>query len=228
MVKDLKRGLIASIPLDIGVAAFGLLYGVMARKVGFTPWETWAMSLIVHAGSAQFAALGMWEGANALAIILTTFVINLRHLLMGASLAPYLRGVSPIWKAGLALWMSDESYALTIAEYKRGKGSQGYFLGANLGIYIAWTTSGLVGALLGSRIPDPGQYGLDLIFPLGLLGLLSSFLENRIDVAVALLAGALGLAGAFILPGKWYVIAAGIVGGVLGILMEEAAACQSS
>lgn len=227
-MKDLKRGLIASIPLDISVAAFGLLYGVMARQVGFTPWEAWAMSLIVHAGSAQFAALGMWEGANALAIILTTFVINLRHLLMGASLAPYLRGVSPFWKAGLALWMSDESYALTIAEYKRGKGSQGYFFGTNLGIYIAWTTSGLMGALLGSRVPDPGQYGLGLIFPLGFLGLLSSFLENRIDVAVALVAGGLGLAGAFILPGKWYVIAAGLLGGILGILLEEAAACQRS
>jgi 4-azaleucine resistance transporter AzlC len=220
--------MIASLPLNIGVAVFGLLYGIMARQVGFTPWEAWSMSLIVHAGSAQFAALGMWEGANAIAIILTTLVINLRHLLMGASLAPYLHGISPLWKAWLALWMSDESYALTIAEYKRGKGSQGYFFGANLGIYITWTISGLFGAILGSRVPNPGQYGLDLIFPLGFLGLLTSFLENRVDIAVALLAGGLGLAGACFLPGKWYVIAAGLLAGVLGILMEEIAACQRS
>lgn len=218
---DLTRGIAASIPLSIGVIAFGLLYGVMARQVGFTPWEAWAMSLIVHAGSAQFTALSMWEGANALPIILTTFVINLRHLLMGASLAPHLRGVTFLRKAGLALWMSDESYALTIAEYKRGRGSHWFFFGANLGIYLAWTSSGLIGALLGSAIPDPGRYGLDLVFPLGFLGLLVTFLEDRLDVVVVFLAGGLGIAGMLFLPGKWYVILAGLVGSLLGVLLEE-------
>ena len=76
-MQDLKRGVVATAPLAPGVVAFGLLYGVMARQVGFSPWEAWAMSLIVHAGSAQFVALGTWETAGAAAIILTTLVINL-------------------------------------------------------------------------------------------------------------------------------------------------------
>jgi predicted branched-subunit amino acid permease len=83
---------------------------------------------------------------------------------MGASVAPYLRGLSRPWKALLALWMSDESYALAIAEYERGRGSHQYFLGANTGIYLVWPSSGLLGALLGMAIPDPSRYGLDLIF----------------------------------------------------------------
>lgn len=179
------------------------------------------MSLAVHAGSAQFTALGMWEASGAIPIILTTLVVNLRHLLMGASIAPHLRGLSPLWRALLALWMSDESYALAIAEYQRGPGNRWYFLGANVGIYAAWGVSGLMGALLGTAVPDPGRYGLELIFPLGFLGLLTTFLDDRVGVMVALASGALALAVAFLLPGKWYVIAAGLLGSALGVVLEE-------
>jgi 4-azaleucine resistance transporter AzlC len=220
-VRDFRRGLLATLPLAPGVVAFGLLYGMLARQVGLSPWEAWAMSTIVHAGSAQFAALGMWEAGSAASIILTTFVINLRHLLMGASVAPHLRGLPPLWKALLALWMSDESYSLTIAEYERGRGSHWYFFGANLGIYLTWPTSGLLGALLGAAIPDPGRYGLDLVFPLAFLGLLPAFLEDRIGVIVALASGGLALLGTFLLPGNWHVIVAGLLGSGVGLLLEE-------
>jgi 4-azaleucine resistance transporter AzlC len=220
-MKDFKRGILATVPLAPGVVAFGLLYGMMARQVGFSPGEAWAMSLIVHAGSAQFTALGMWEASGAIPIISTTLVVNLRHLLMGASVAPYLRGLSPHWKAILALWMCDESYALTIAEYERGQGNHWYFLGTNVGLYLTWSPSGLLGALLGATIPDPSRYGLDLVFPLAFLGLLASFLQDRTSVAVALTAGGLALVGAFLLPGKWYVIVAGLLGSGLGLALEE-------
>ena len=221
-MKDLKRGMLITLPLAPGVIAFGLLYGVMARQAGFRPWEAWGMSLLVHAGSAQFIALEMWGVAHAGAIILTTLVVNLRHLLMGASIAPHLRSL-PAWRrALLALWMSDESFALAIAEYERGSGSAWYFLGANAGIYLVWTTSGLLGALLGSAVPDPGRYGLDLVFPLSFLGLLAVFLKDRKSLGVALGAGGLALLSARFLPNKWYVIAAGLLGSGLGVLFEEA------
>jgi 4-azaleucine resistance transporter AzlC len=208
------------VPLAPGVIAFGLLYGMMARQVGFGPWEAWAMSLVVHAGSAQFAAVGMWASAGAVTIVLTTLIINLRHLLMGASVAPHVRELSWSWKALLALWMSDESYALAIAEYEQGRGNRWYFLGANVGIYLVWPASGLAGALLGTTIPDPGRYGLDLIFPLAFLGLLVSFLKDRISLVVALAAGGLALLDACLLPGKWHIVAAGLLGSFLGLLLE--------
>jgi 4-azaleucine resistance transporter AzlC len=220
-VRDLRRGLLATLPLTPGVVAFGLLYGLMARQVGLSPREAWAMSAIVHAGSAQFAALGMWEAGSAAPIMLTTLVINLRHLLMGASVAPHLRGLSPLWKAFLALWMCDESYALAIAHYQRGQGSHWFFLGANLGIYLAWPTSSLLGAILGAAIPDPARYGLALIFPLAFLGLLTTFLEDRTGVIVALASGGLALLGTFLLPGNWHIVLAGLLGSGLGLLLEE-------
>ncbi len=220
-MQDFRRGFLAVFPLAPGVVAFGLLYGVMARQAGFAPWQVWAMSILVHAGSAQFAAVGMWASASAATLILTTLIINLRHLLMGASLAPHLRDLPVPWKAFLALWMCDESYALTIAEYERGRGSHRYFLGANLGMYLVWTTSGLAGALLGAALPDPARYGLDLVFPLAFLGLLASFLRDRAGLAVALASAALALMCAFTLPGKWYIIVGGLVGSGLGLLFEE-------
>ena len=220
-MRDFWRGLLATLPLAPGILAFGLLYGAMARQVGFSPGEAWAMSMIVHAGSAQFTALGMWETAGAVPIILTTLIVNLRHLLLGASVAPYLRGLSRGWKALLALWMSDESYALAIAAYEQGWGSHRYFLGANVGIYLAWPIGGLLGALLGTAIPDPSRYGLDLIFPLAFLGLLASFVKDRVGVAVALAAGGLALLGATVLPGRWNVILAGLAGSGLGLLLEQ-------
>ena len=75
----------------------------------------------------------------------------------------------------------------------------------------------MVGAVLGSAIPDPGRYGLDLVFPLAFLGLLMAFLKGRVGLAVALGAGGLALVGAYLLPGKWYVIVAGLLGIVLGV-----------
>jgi 4-azaleucine resistance transporter AzlC len=220
-MKDLVRGMRATIPLALGVIAFGLLYGTMARQVGFQPWEAWIMSLLVHAGSAQFAALGMWQASSAFPIILTTFIINLRHLLMAASVAPHLRGLPSWWRALLALWMSDESYALTITEYERGAGSHWFFLGANVGIYLVWTASGLLGALLGTAIPNPSRYGLQLIFPLAFLGLLTTFLNDWTGLAVALASGGLALLGLYLLPGNWYVVVAGLLASTLGLLFEQ-------
>jgi 4-azaleucine resistance transporter AzlC len=226
---EFRRGLLAALPLAPGIIAFGLLYGMMARQIGFSPWEALAMSVIVHAGSAQFVALGMWDAAGAGAIVLTTLVVNLRHLLLGASVAPYLRGLSPLWKAALALWMSDESYALAIAAYEQRKGSHIYFLGANVGVVALWWPSGWIGALLGTAIPDPARLGLDLVFPLAFLGLLMAFLKDRVHLAVAVLAGALALLGVRFLPGKWYVILAGLAGSAAGVVLEDVRdRCRSS
>jgi 4-azaleucine resistance transporter AzlC len=208
-LKDLRRGLLATLPLAPGIAAFGLLYGVMARRVGLMPWQVLAMSLIVHAGSAQFVAVGMWGVASGFSIVATTLVINLRHLLMGASLVPHLRRVSRRWKAFLALWLTDESFALAAAAYQQGQGSHTYLLGANLGVYLIWPFSGLLGALLGSA------------FPLAFLGLLSGFVRDRTGLLVAGLSGGLALLFATTLGGNWHVLLAGLLGSAVGLGLES-------
>jgi 4-azaleucine resistance transporter AzlC len=220
-MRDFRRGLLASLPLAPGVAVFGLLYGVLARQAGLTPFQAWGMSMTVFAGASQFVAAGMWDHSAALPIIVTTLVVNLRHLLLGLSIGPYLAGLPRRWRAALAFWMTDESYALGIANYRQGGNGHLYFLGASLGIYLVWPISGLIGAAAGMAVPDPARWGLNLIFPLAFLGLLMSFLKDRTSVVVALASGAIALAAAHWLPGTWYVIVAGVLGSALGLALER-------
>lgn len=225
---DSVKGFRDSLPLAAGVATYGLVYGLAAREAGFTPGEAVAMSLAVYAGAAQFAAVGMWATAPGLSIVLTTLIINLRHLLMGASIAPYLARVGPGWKALLALGMSDESYGLAIAGYSSGRGSHLYFLGVNLGIYLSWAASSLAGAALGTALRDPTALGLGLVFPLAFLGLAVPRLRNSASLLVFVGSGLLSILGGELLPGKWYIILAGLGASLSGAILEGLWTSRSS
>jgi 4-azaleucine resistance transporter AzlC len=216
-----RSGFLAVIPLWVGAAPFGAIYAVSALAAGLNPAQTLAMSLIVFAGAAQFTAAGLFAaGAAPLTIIITTLIVNARHVLMGASIAPHLRGV-PAWMRGLiAFQLTDETYAVGIQRYLNGNGSAAYQIGANMSMYVIWQTSTIAGMLIGSAIPDPAAYGLDLVFPLTFVGLLVPLLKTRISTGVAVIATILSLLGALFLPGKWYILLAGVVASGLGMVLE--------
>jgi 4-azaleucine resistance transporter AzlC len=221
--KSLGRGFLDTLPMVPGVVVFGLVYGVAARTVGLSPAQTAGMSAIVHAGSSQVMALGMWTASGAGAIIVTTLIINLRHLLMGASVAPYLRHIPTRWKMLLALWMSDESYATAIAAYERGVGNEWHFLGANFCLWVVWWPSGLAGAWVGESVSDLSRYGLEMVFPLAFIGLAVSFFKGRASVSAAVIAGLSAVAGSLWLPGSWYVLLAGLLGSLVGLIAARRA-----
>jgi 4-azaleucine resistance transporter AzlC len=178
------------------------------------------MSLFVFAGAAQFTAAGLFaSGAAPLAIVITTVIINARHALLAASLAPFVRQARPARKALLAFQLTDESYAIGMRAWLAGRGSLGYQFGANFGLYVIWQLSTAAGLLLSAQIPNPAAIGLDLVFPLTFIGLLVPLLRDRINVTVALLAGALTIGGALLLPGRWYILIAGIVASGVGALV---------
>ena len=221
---EFRSGYLAVLPLWVGAAPFGAIYAVSALAAGLSPAQTLAMSLAVFAGASQFTAAGLFAvGAAPMTIVITTLIVNARHLLMGASVAPYLRGV-PAWLRGLiAFQLTDETYAIGIQRFLAGGGTAAYQLGANMSIYIVWQLSTILGMLLGTLIPDPIAYGLDLVFPLTFIGLLAGLLKTRVGVGVALLAAALALCGALLLPGKWYILLAGLVASGLGAFWEMSA-----
>jgi 4-azaleucine resistance transporter AzlC len=217
-----RAGFVAMLPLWLGAAPFGAIYAVTALEAGLTPAQTLAMSLLVFAGAAQFTAAGLFgSGAAPLTILITTLIVNARHMLLAASLAPHVRR-APAWqRALLAFHLTDESYAIGMQAFLTNRGSLAYQFGANLSMYVIWPISTGVGLMLGALIPDPAAYGLDLVFPLTFIGLLVPLLRGRTNVLVALLAGALTIGGALLLPGHWYILIAGMVASGVGALLSR-------
>jgi 4-azaleucine resistance transporter AzlC len=202
------------------VIASALVYGLTARQVGLSLGQAWLMSLTVFAGAAQFSALQVWRTATAGMIILVSLVVNLRYLLMSASIAPHLRELPWRLKALAAFMLSDESYALAMARYSSGQGGFAYLAGANLGLYMQWAVGSLSGTLLGAALPDLSLYRLDLIFPLAFLGLLVPLIADRVTLVVALVAGALAVGGGALLPGRWHLLIAALAASTVGIVLE--------
>lgn len=219
---ELRAGYLAMLPLWLGAAPFGVIYAVSAIAAGLSPAQTLAMSLLVFAGASQFTAVGMLAaGAAPLAVVVTTLVVNARHLLMATSLAPHLRGVGPLRRLGLAAQLTDESYAVGVARLLEGRGGPAFLAGCNLSLYTIWPLSTLGGILLGRAIPDPAAYGLDLVFPLTFVGLLVPLLRERANWPTAAVAAGLTVAGALLLPGSWYVLLAGAGASALGALLAR-------
>lgn len=221
--QEFFEGVKDTLPIMVGVFPFGLAYGIVAQSIGLTPGETLLMSLLVFAGAAQFISLPMFaEGAGLAMIALTALLINLRHLLMGASLAPYMTGLSLPHKALLSFGMADETYAVTISRAQANGYSAAYHFGSNTAGYVTWIVSTACGIFLGSRISDPLSWGLDFAMPATFLALLIPRLTDKINILVCLVAAGVSIIAAVAIPGKWYIIIACLAASAVGGLLEGA------
>jgi len=222
-------GVIATLPFWPGAALFGLVYAVTARAAGLSGPEIVGMSLLVHAGSAQFTAVNLIAGgAGSVAVIFGTMIANARYVLIGSSVAPYVADRPLWWRLVYAFHLSDESYAIATAGFLRGVATPQYALGANLGRVLPWVGSAIIGVIVGAAIPSLTRWGIDLVIPLTFLGLLIPLLKNRRAVGVALCSGLLALLGVTFLPGTWYLVVAGVGGSIIGAAWqtwEERRAC---
>ncbi len=200
------------------VFVYATVWGGLARQAGLTLGEIALMLVLVTAGAAQFIAVPMIAaGAPPLAVILTTYVVNMRHYLMAATLAPAFRGFRRGWLALIAHGVNDESFALAVA--RRNPPEPWFFLGSVMAVYGSFISGALVGALLGGLVRDPGRYGLDFAFPAVFLALVAVQLRRRGDWFVAGGAALLALAIAWRLPGAWHIVIAGLAASGLGALL---------
>jgi len=210
---EFARGFHAMTPLWLGVIPFGLAYAVIARDAGLSLVETQALSLLVFAGSAQVSAAGLFgRGAGGLEIVLTTFLLNVRHVLYGVSLSrtvPLTRAQRPV----AAAFLTDEAYGVAVASRV---GSFRFLLGTELSLFLTWNLATLAGSLLGGAIPDPEELGVDVIFPLAFLALLVPLVRTRVELVVAVATGALAWLLARELPGGVAILATGVAGSLLG------------
>ena len=215
------QGARAELPILLGVAPFGLIFGALALSARLTPAQAQAMSSIVFAGSAQFiAAQLMGAGASGAVILLVVFVVNLRHALYSASVAPYLGQLSAGWKAVLAYLLTDEAYAVTIMRFRRVDGSphrHWYALGAGLTLWVCWQISTALGIFVGAQIPQ--TWPLSFALPLTFIALVVPALRDRASLVAAIVAALVGLLAAGF-PYKTGLVVAALVGIVAGMTIE--------
>ncbi|MCL4529166.1 MAG: AzlC family ABC transporter permease [Chloroflexi bacterium] len=221
-LKSFWAGVRAEFPLLVGVFPFGLIYGALALESGLSAAPAQMMSSIVFAGSSQFVAAQLvHDAAPGLVIVLTIAVINLRHMLYSASIAPYLEKLSPRWKTLLAYLLTDEAYAATIIHYEN-EGltltSHWFFLGAGFSLWFTWQVSSAFGIFLGTAIPT--TWPLDFALPLTFIAMVMPVLKDYPVVAAALSAGAVALV-ANSLPFKLGLILAALAGIFIGTYLEN-------
>lgn len=219
--KNFWAGVRAELPLLVGVFPFGMIYGALAINSGLSPSVAQLMSSIVFAGSSQFIAAQLFhETAPGFVILLTIAVVNLRHALYSASVAPYVASLSTRWKVLLSYLLTDEAYAPTIIHYEKDGLTQyghWFFLGAGFALWFLWQVSTGIGVFLGSAIPD--SWSLDFALPLTFIAMVVPVLKNRPAIAAALSAGITALL-AYSLPYKLGLIVAALVGILVGTFLE--------
>ena len=214
-------GIRDELPILLGVVPFGMIYGVSAISVGIPASIAQAMSFIVFAGSAQFVIVQLIAaGTPSLVIIVTAFIVNIRHMLYSASVSSYTRKLHPLWKWLLAYLLTDEAYAVIILHYQQpGDDRQKhlYFLGAELALWTTWQLSTAAGIFLGGHIP--ASWSLDFTSTLTFIALIVPTLKDRISTTTAL-AAALTALLVIALPLKLGIAVAALVGIAVGLTLE--------
>ncbi|MBN1562866.1 MAG: AzlC family ABC transporter permease [Anaerolineae bacterium] len=219
-------GVRAQLPILLGTSPFGVIYGILALEAELPIPIILAMSMIVFAGSAQFIAAELFKTLTpGVIIVMTTFVVNLRHMLYSASLAPYVKHLSKPWKYLLAFLLTDEAYAVTIVRYEkstpasaRHSNQHWYFLGSGLTLWVSWQMSTIVGIVVGAEIP--ASWSLDFALPLTFIALVIPVLRDRPAILAALTAGIVAVA-ANSLPYNLGLMAAVLAGIAAGVISEQ-------
>jgi 4-azaleucine resistance transporter AzlC len=214
--QDLRAGFVANLVISASVAAYGSVLGLLAAQKGLTWFQLLVMNLSVFAGSAQFVMVDMWlPPLPVVEITLAVLVINMRYLLIGASLNPLFQGTTLRHKMLFMHLVADENWAMTMAQYQKGWTSTWFLLGGGLCVQLAWSSGTLLGHRLGAVIANPGTFGLDFAFVAVFTALVFSFWKGRQDILPWVTAAAIALVAEFLLPGKWYIICGGIAGALV-------------
>ncbi len=211
-----------AIPLAVSVFAVGVVFGVLSRQARLSIVDALLMSGLVYAGASQFVALSLWTAIPfpVITIILTTFIVNMRHLLMGASLRPWFAKLSP-WKVyPTVFFMVDESWALTVSDFAKGGHDAGFLLGSGFILYLAWVSSAVIGRTAGAWIQNPALWGLDFAFTAVFLALLVGMWKGKSNLLPWIVAAGVAVAATHWLPGKWYILLGGIAGSVVGAFSD--------
>lgn len=210
------------VPIALFVMVFGAAFGLAATQKGLPQGWTVTMSALVFAGAAQFAVLDLWgPTVPVLTMALTVFAINARHLLMGATLYPWLRQLPPVRRYGVMVLVSDANWALTMQALGRSQPGWGLLLGGGLALWVFWVLGTWLGTQVGDLIADARRWGLDMVMGCFLLAMVVSGEKNLRVVLIWLVAALASLAAYRYLPENSHVVVGALAGGLLGLFWQE-------
>ena len=218
MSRAILTGIQRGFPIFLGYVPLGFAYGVLAVQSGIPPIPAVLMSLFVYAGAGQFIAVGLWgAGMPAVSIIFTTLIVNLRHLLMSAALAPWLAPFSRFGQCLIGWGLTDEVFATHSSAMGRGeKATMPLACAVNFTAHGGWILGSFLGVVARDFLPDPKFLGLDYALPAMFLALLTPLCRERLYTLIAILSGVLSVGLVLVGAGRWNVILATLVSATVG------------
>lgn len=213
MRDDVRRGLGDIWPAAVAAMPIGLLFGALAAGKGLSPLEVLLMGALVFAGGAQFAAVELWATPAPIgALVFSTLLINARHVLMSASLAPKLTGFSATQKFLGLYYMADENWALAERRARTHRLTPAYWFGMALPFVACWLTTSTLGATIGAAMGDPRRFGADFAFTALFIALVAAFWKGRVTAWTVAAAGiSSALTYRFVGP-PWHVLVGALCG----------------
>ena len=219
--REFRQGVIDILPVIAAASVIGLLWGTLAAGKGLSPLETGLMSLAVFAGSAQFVAIELWrDPAPWFFLSVTVLIVNIRHVLMGASLSRHMGNIPSGWRAPLLYMMADENWAFSERRTLTQPLTMAYYLGLSLPMVVTWTVTSVIGALAGAWLRDPTAYGFDFAFSALFIGILAGFWKGPKTGAVLAASAVVAAAAKLTIPGAWYIVLGGLAGVLVAVLLH--------
>ena len=220
--KIFLKGIMDVSPLMIPVVPFGLIFGILAIDIGFSPLATMGMSLIIFGGASQIILLQLFSGgASSLVIISSVGAVNSRHLLYGAVVSEHVSDLKIFWKIIISYFLIDQAFAVSNEYFKKNKEKNRYFhlIGGGFTCWIVWQTTTFLGIILGAAIPE--KLGLSFAVPLTFLAILVNDFRKMINVIVIIVSGLVALFGYNYVPYKAYVIVAALAGLLTAFILTK-------
>ena len=216
------KGVIDVSPLMIPVVPFGLIFGILAIDIGFSPTATMGMSLIIFGGASQIILLQLFSGgASSLVIISSVGAVNSRHLLYGAVVSEHISDLKLIWKIIISYFLIDQAFARSNDYLKKSTEKNKYFhlIGGGATCWVIWQSTTFLGIILGAAIPE--KLGLSFAVPLTFLAILINDFRKMNNLIVIVVSGLVATLGFNYIPYKAYVIVAAFFGLVVAFILTQ-------
>ena len=218
--REFWKGVLAQIPVQLGVVPFGLVFGVLGIASGLTALQTILMSSIIFGGASQVVFAQLWSiGASPIVTGGSVAIINSRHIIYSANISKYISVLSLRWRLTLGYLLTDEAFAISFQEFEnRNRFAHYHLLGGGLTLWVFWQISTVTGVFLGANIPT--YLNLEFAIPLTFIAIILPRLKSIAQISTAVTAGIIAIFGQEIPYGLWIIVAS-ISGMFIGGLINQ-------